>query len=698
MSPAMKTMDCGFARMKAVLCLLFAAITIGFTIWAGGTAQGILLFWAAVATHIVLPGIFWVWLLRLDRRMPRFVPPLAILLGTGQLLVLFCISARIHNFAAVRGLPLLFAAGCLWMWYRNGHRKLACLSRSWYTPARRTLALLTVWLVFCNTFASVIKRALPSVAGDVLIDQDFLWMVGNAKSFLLEFPPQDIRFYNVRLAYHYLTEMLCAAMSAVTGLDCYQIMGFYMQPAMLLALVICLYRLACIFYREDERKTVLFPCGLFFFSCAGLWTLLPNGLSPFGNSNITHLLTNITSQATAVLYLCIFFGLWLHLAEKNFRMDGIEFILMLCSFVMLTVGKGPVGGIVLLGACAAAPFLIWQKKFSLRGGVLLVGLAGVFAVLYAMLFSAGANGGMALDFSDSVMRTPLAAFLQPLNDRYPSPIRPMGAVFWLPLLLLMAPAVFLPWLISVFRALRHLGSLSAGKLLAHACAAGGVLAFLIFRHPHFSQVYFFLLGLFFMDLLAVDVLPGILQKRKWTGRICSLLIGVSLLSSVFYYVHVGGSGLRYFLRDVGVLEKYPYDTVINVDDEAAGLWLRDNTPPAGTRFATNRVHSDNGHADGVSNIYTALSGRQATMEGYTYVADVAPWMWVDARKELNRELFDPHTEPQRILELCRAHDITHLVFSSQMQGGTSDEHLHFLDCVFHSPTVRIYEVTESEEN
>lgn len=46
-------------------------------------------------------------------------------------------------------------------------------------------------------------------------------------------------------------------------------------------------------------------------------------------------------------------------------------------------------------------------------------------------------------------------------------------------------------------------------------------------------------------------------------------------------------------------------------------WLSENAAP-NDLFATNRIDAQPGTGEGVSCIYTALSGRQAYMEGYTY--------------------------------------------------------------------------------
>jgi hypothetical protein len=56
------------------------------------------------------------------------------------------------------------------------------------------------------------------------------------------------------------------------------------------------------------------------------------------------------------------------------------------------------------------------------------------------------------------------------------------------------------------------------------------------------------------------------------------------------------------------------------DDEAAALWLKENMK-AGDIFATNRNERSLDSRDGIFHGYTALSERQAFVEGWSYAMD-----------------------------------------------------------------------------
>ena len=60
------------------------------------------------------------------------------------------------------------------------------------------------------------------------------------------------------------------------------------------------------------------------------------------------------------------------------------------------------------------------------------------------------------------------------------------------------------YLKGLCRDIRGLLRLPAECLLANGIVAGGFLAYFLFWHPSYSQLYFVLIAIMFMNLLAVD--------------------------------------------------------------------------------------------------------------------------------------------------------------------------------------------------
>lgn len=802
----------GLPRVKAALVVLVLAVYLVLTVYSGGSIVGVALVWGALAFYIVLPGMFWAQLLRVQKIGGSFSGPLALLLGCGFFAAVFCVAARLGQLwlvqlvppvlalaylarlllhrrqiragagraanAAAGGLPGSLGDTCLPGGKKatQGKRGLAAIR-----PEAWLLILLAAFLTFVYTFAGPVKNGLPSAVGNVLLNQDLLWNAGNAESFLIAFPPQDIRFYNVRLHYHYLTELLAGGLSAVTGLTGYSILGFYLQPPVLCALVYCLYRFARILWGEQSRfRALLFTYSLFLFACASLWKILPNGISVFWNSHQTHLLTNINSVTTSVVFLCIFLGLFVLAARQKYRVCWQHALLLPVAFFMLTFAKGPLAALVAVALVLSVLVGLPLRQSNWRGLLLAVVVGAMFALVYTTMFSSGANDSMALRYYGTLEKGYFVNILAHFNRLGIASSKwvslPFHVLLCVAQMFLMVPAAALPYARGLAHDLRHFKQITPVRLLANAMAVGGFAAFFLFDHTAMSQVYFAFGGIFFVYLLAVDSLPLLLpQLALWesaapekscpvkaafmaagpvaegaaaaqhgktaaapqeiagcsvgstnpAGSVnpassaatpaypaavpvrhplarralllgCAFFAAVGLATSGFLYVHHLGSGARQLLRNLGITEKYPYDVVMNADDEAAAAWLRANTERT-SMFATNRIHTG-GRLEGISNLYSGLSGRQAFMEGFQYAKTNmgVPEAEINRRLAINTALFNDATAPEEVVSLMQANGISYLVFTTQMSTNfdtyyaVAGAQLALLEVVFTSDTVTIY--------
>lgn len=120
-------------------------------------------------------------------------------------------------------------------------------------------------------------------------------------------------------------------------------------------------------------------------------------------------------------------------------------------------------------------------------------------------------------------------------------------------------------------------------------------------------------------------------------------------------------------------------------------WLRQNSDFSMV-FATNRTSGFPSQTDGISNAYSAFSGRQAYMEGWTYAVSnmgVSQEV-VDHRLQVNEKLFSPDTTVKEIEELCRTEQIQWLVYAKEYPGEVSAQ----LTPQFENDHVAIYYIGE----
>ena len=577
------------------------------------------------AVYLILPG--WALADWLAPKQPGLTALYAAVYGCGGLAVLHCVSVRLGIVWLLRLLPPVLVL--LWLVWRHhsGTLDAPC-------AARRVLGVLDsdiglLWALLCLLYAVRFGaiNPYPAAAGAVHLDQDMLWNVGNAAALSQHFPAEDIRFSGVRLSYHYLTELLSAALGLVSGAELYDIYVFLAGPLFLAGELVALKALARAYFGPDadERHTGRLLIGLLFgFSCLSLWKVAPYGLSIFGNTLLQHLVTNINAQATALVFISGFMVSFIRLSRAHFAADWREILALFVSFGLLCVAKGPEAAIIVCAfAITMVLVLLFQRPHYPVALFCLVGLVAVFAVTYFILFASGSNS---MELTIFAMKDYVCyRVLSPYTDWLCAHL-PISGYVWLILIgvadvFCMMPLQFLLWLADVPGALRHLFKLDPARILANGVVVGGFLGYHIFYHSSSSQVYFSLVAMIFMTLLSVEPLERLLAGRgKWvTVRRCVAgVFGAAALASTLLMVGCYTQrGLRQLAATAGLAPDETTQDYWTAGDAEAMAWLRDHDDGTGL-FATNRTSHTPEVLDAISNGYSALSGCPAYLEGWTY--------------------------------------------------------------------------------
>lgn len=643
---------------------------------------------------ILLPGCALLYALKRLTPLPQgFELPLALLLGSGFFAALTCLCARFGLAWPLRVVPPAVALAGFFA-FRKDVGQTAERLRHWrlhWADALLLTALLVVYALCWET-----ATAHPAAVGQTVLKQDFLWNIGNARSFWLGFPPQDIRFAGVRLHYHYLNELLAAGLSAACGASVYDLLGFVWPPLVLAAALAGLRGLGRLFYEEDgearaRRLAAFLPFALFGAGSIDLiWRLFSS--SGFETSSLYHYITNVNACGTALLFSSVFLGLVLWAMRRQYRVNAAFFVLTACCTVVLCFAKGPVALILALAFAAALLWQAVQKKARLRGillaGVVLLTAGGI----YFAIFSSGANN-MALTPDGTLLKSPLAPLLIALGRRSNFAYYLCLPFFMALHQLCVSPVVTVLYAGCLWRDVRRLRSLDGPRLLLHAGALGGMLAYYLFDHYAMSQIYFLYLSQQCSVLLGVELLfsirrPALKRAAFGLGVFCALSASAAALA-------LCGDGVRLLATR---LDDEPCGAQYNVTagNEAAAQWLGAEMPREAV-FATNRYYDVSPEA-GNSNLYTALSGRQAYMEGFLYAVSNmgVPRQWVEERFTRNAVLFSPKSDPATVLHSAREAGISYLVFDEAYAfTGKNGPQFTALEKVYDQGGVQIYRVPQA---
>lgn len=508
--------------------------------------------------------------------------------------------------ASVTGVWLLLWLPLVWtVWDMFQHRR----ELSWKTPrANLLLPLLTVLTVA----AAVVPQTHAAAGGRVVPNHDFYWNLGNVESFLNGFPPSDLRFSGYTLTYHWLTELFCAGFTMASGGAAYDVTAFFVPAVMLLALLTVLFECGALFLRGNQRFVTLFVWLTLFGGCASLWKVIERGYSPFWNMSMRHLLTNINGVATGTLFLAAFCAsVWMLWQETPPRW---VYGLSTAAFLLLTLAKGPVGGIAApalvvacVWDCAAA---LWKKQplqKPLRRAAFAVWILLLFGVVYLWLFSAGAGTSVHFDLDGTLGKSYFVNVLAQIQARFPALYPLFLPLFWGLQTLCFAPFGALFALAGGVLWLWRRGVAAPPWVFAAAGALGGFLAFYLFDHEAMSQMYFAFAGLFFCNLIGVKAL-----SLLWPQRVVRA-VGIAALAVCF----ATGACTAVWLGAQAVQpSQSPRDLTLTAAEEQAMEVLRREMQP-GEVFITNRIHTG-AALEGLSNVYTGLSGKQCYMEGFKY--------------------------------------------------------------------------------
>lgn len=550
------------------------AVYIAAVALAGGSVFGVFVFAATSALLVLMPGLLVCRLFMPGLKGAALVPAAAV---SGSLILVICyvIFGWLGNPFLAGIIPL--AAGIYYVFTR---RKTLLKTNIKAVPAPLWLLLMLFsGLLVMYSFSGLMSYAKPSMVGVTTFSHDMLWSTGNAAAVQFGFPLRDIRVAGGVLHYHYYSEIVSGILAMLSGQLPWDVCSYYVWPYW--AAVICL-----ALWALSRRMGLNGYASLF----APFGVLV---LHYFHRQAIEHTFLNMNNlvQYTA------FFSTTLLLIRENERTGFKNYRSMpivLAGMFSLMWSKSTVGFLLLLALAAALLVYGAVHRKVLKWPMVFIGISGLFfALLYILLLGKATN---TMTLQESFIGA--ARFKMGVMMRQ----------YW--------PVVAV-YIMSLVFSLVNFKKLAFTDLAINAMTVGGLIAVSMFFHYSGSDQYFLLASTFLMWLCIARTLPWMF-KLKWpaiaAGGLCLAALGgmtIMFLPMMYNgYVQAGRSlGLRPAAERV--------EESISPDDEAAALWLRQNMKQDEV-FAVNRNDKVRVPGEGVFHFYTAMSGRQAYMEGWQY--------------------------------------------------------------------------------
>lgn len=565
---------------------------LGAVVLAGGSLWELFLFWAAFGLCILAGGRAVLRLLHIpvfgsDRLVLSFLPGCTLVFLS---YVLMCCLLGAPAEVSLPGFVYLLpacAAGLFELFLLNRSAEPYHTAHPTHKGTFYTL-LACIGILFA---LYALWGVLPFAQADRLkawsYHQDMLWSIGNAAAMQFGLPLHDMRAAGLTLNYHFFNDGIAGILSLAVGCTAWHGLCFYWYAPVLALSAVGLYRTAKLFFASDRLAVCTVPL---LYLC-----------NPAASTMATNLFTNTNAQGSALLALFGLIILLFHLPDEKSLGNWLSAAVCsyLCFFTACML-KSPSGTLAVLALAAACIVGIFTRQTHACHWAALLGAAGAFLTIYLLILRHATNNLIFTSLAN-ICLLPKTYLLY----------------FCLPLLVL--------YLISLGHSLMHFTALPLPVLTVNAFAIGGVLAYVLYNHYSFSQVYFALSAVPCAILAALpctQALADLLTPRL--SRAAAGLLAAALLLCSCQQLYVCQdylrTGVQAALRCLNLRESQVTERTITDEDWAAALWLQENSPTDAV-FLSNRNNKEFAAAEGVFHFYSAASQRQCYLESYRYAMD-----------------------------------------------------------------------------
>ena len=543
------------------------------------------------------------------------------------------------------------------------------------------------FLLLITGFGLTLASPQPELLNNATYFKDVIWMIGNAQALLKGILPYDIRLSGVIFKYHFFGAVYWATINYVTHIDLFTIVYKLYSIGNLFLVTGAVFVLGKTVLKET-RKALFFTWVYFFTNCASITFAARNGYGLFLNVNFVHLTTDPFGFELALPFYLLTAVLCIEQLRYKINFGYLAATVML--LFICTGAKGPSGFMIFGSLLVVISAALILRKATLSMALLTTcAIATSLGVYYFFISSPGSSNGLFFRPGFTVENTRIGVWLSKV-------INNEGITLFLDRILIpfhfwcFLPFASVPFVYWCIAKIKRLNNCSLIEVFVGTLAFSGIILSYTLGQYGQSQIYFIMFSIPFIDLIAVVWLSehydnGISYKFKRFIRNMFILTTITMLSIVYFNVSAGLKGVGQVLGN-----KPSYPTVsadsISRQEYQAMVWLRDNTDPA-SLVAGDKLYIDSENRDSRHFYYSAFSGRQFFLEGWSYSNATAKETLVPWKLNIINGLYSSSSVNKK--EIMRQNNIDYLVLSRVIHPDSSifDSQLRR---VFENQDVKIY--------
>ncbi len=514
--------------------------------------------------------------------------------------------------------------------------------------------------------------------------QDFTWHTGTVSQLASNFPFDDIRVTGVAFKYHFFSTLFLAIAKIIFDTDAWIYITQYIILFVPQLFTVVLY---CLYSEFIKNKWIVAAVTLFSFTGFSL------NLS--FNQFLLHWSTNVNAAGFGLVYICTLFFFVKPIISKGASLNkriAYNLLYALIIFFCCIGIKSPFA-IVFLTAFICFFFLQWfkTKQFNLPFALLVVGFCIMFASMYQLLLSSGAEGYFSISLSDSLLMsttrgTGLSAAYQALGESFIS-----RSLLFIPSLFGQFTIMVIPLTICLVNLLLYIFArkkLSDNIVFATLIFLVGTTAYYTFFVNGMGQGYFLICALPFAGYISSDVFSKYCKHSFFKHGIPIICVCLTLL-------HFASSALDGY--DIFPLDKcYNYFTGTNQqitnqtkDEFETFEFLKDHIKDDRLILSTTMLSEQKG------SLYfsvPAFTEKKCYFEGYEYARRNLGFSDAEARQAYVIDLFSENIATEEKYHRMKNENIGYLlVFSDSIPTAQVAEGQYFT-MIFSNDSTKVYEL------